>query len=145
MFESLKISGSGMTANRLWLDTISNNIANMKSTGRPGSNTAQVYKRQAPVFSQVLKNELDKNPAQFGHKSEGVTVTQILHDNNDPRMVYKPSHPHAGKEGYVAYPNINITTEMANMMAATRAYQANAAVNSSAKQIISAAIQMGRG
>lgn len=144
MFESFKISGTGMTANRLWLDTISNNIANMNSTGIPGDAQAAPYKRQIPIFSQLLNRELNSNQTIFGKKPAGVTVTRIIQDNNEPRLVYDPSHPHAADNGYVAYPNINITNEIANMMVATRAYEANATVLQATKEINMAALQIAR-
>lgn len=144
MFESFNISGSGLTANRLWLDTISNNIANMNSTGRPGDPENQPYKRQVPVFAQLLQRKINSNPVT-GCKSGGVTVTKIVEDDNDPRLVYDPAHPHADEHGYVASPDINITNEMANMMAATRAYEANATALQAAKDIAQSAIQILRG
>ncbi len=144
MFDSFNISGSGMTANRLWLDTISNNIANMNTSGRPGDEGAVPYRRQIPVFAQLLQRNLNTNPGS-GQKQQGVTVTQIIEDQSEPRLVYNPSHPHADESGYVAFPNINITNEMANMMAATRAYEANATSLQAAKDIANAALQIGRG
>jgi len=144
VFDAFNISGSGLTANRLWLDTISNNIANMNSTGRPGDPENQPYKRQVPVFAQVLHRELNQNPGT-GRRPAGVTVTKIVEDDSDPRLVYDPSHPHADENGYVASPDINITNEMANMMAATRAYEANATALQAAKDIAQTALQILRG
>jgi len=144
VFDSFNISGSGMTTNRLWLDTISNNIANMNTSGRPGDPETVPYQRQIPIFAQVLQRNLDNAPGTV-RKQEGVTITKIVEDQNDPRLVYNPSHPHADETGYVAYPNINITNEMANMMAATRAYEANATTLQAAKDIATAALQIGRG
>lgn len=145
MFDAFDISGSGMTANRLWLDTIANNVANMNSTGRPGDRENPPYRRQVPVFSQVLKRELKHSPAGTGYRPAGVTVTKILEDQNEPRLVYNPSHPHANQAGYVAYPNINITNEIANMMAATRAYEANVTALQAAKDMAMAALEISRG
>lgn len=142
MFDSFNISGSGLTANKLWLDTVAANIANMNSTGRPGDPEQPPYKRRVPVFARALEERLGATAAQ---KPAGVTVTRIAEDKSKPRLVYNPSHPHAGENGYVAMPNINITNEMANMMAATRAYQANATALESAKEIAQTALRIMRG
>ncbi|MEW5953981.1 MAG: flagellar basal body rod protein FlgC [Bacillota bacterium] len=146
LFESFSISSSGMTANRLWLDTISNNIANMNSTGRPGDPAQQPYRRQTPVFSAAVQQYLlNKNPGRGGPKTAGVKVTGILHDGAPPQLVHDPSHPHADPEtGYVAYPNINVLNEMVNMLTATRAYEANVTALNSAKEMALAALEIGR-
>lgn len=139
MFEAFNISGSGMTANRLWLDTISNNIANINSTGRPGDPEMQPYKRKVPVFSQLLHEKLNNTSS---NRLAGVEVTKIVQDHTEPHLVYSPAHPHADENGYIASPGINITNEMANMMAASRAYEANVTAFQATKEITQSALQI---
>lgn len=144
LFESFSISASGMTANRYWADLIANNVANINSTGTPGDLTNQPYQRQVPVFEEVLKQKMapGESPVAPGL---GVRVTQLVEDNGEPRLVHDPSHPDADPEtGYVAYPNVNILNEMVNLIAATRAYEANVTVLESAKNMATSALEMGR-
>ncbi len=144
LFESLHISATGMTANRLWLDLIANNVANINSTGTPGDPNNKPYRRQAPVFRQVLRQQLGAAPAAVS-PGLGVRVSQLVQDAGEPRLVYDPDHPDAHPEtGYVAYPNINILNEMVNMLAATRAYEANVTAFEAAKQMYLSALEMGR-
>lgn len=134
LFSTLRISASGLTANRLWLDTIASNIANANTT-----RTAEggPYRRQdvtmSPLgqagFSQFL-GSASSTPA-----GQGVEVAGIVSDTGAPRMVYNPNHPDADANGYVAMPNINIVTEMVNMVAAQRAYEANVTVMGAAKSM----------
>ena len=134
IFSTLRISASGLTANRLWLDTISSNIANANTT-----RTAEggPYRRRDIVmtpqgrggFSQILGSAGSTTAGQ------GVRVAAVMTDSSAPRMTYNPEHPDADANGYVAMPNVNIVTEMVNMIAATRAYEANVTVMSAAKSM----------
>lgn len=113
--DSMDISASALTAERTRMNLISSNLANANSTrtveGGP-------YKRKDAVFSSTL----DKAEAKMG---SGVEVVEIIEDQSLPRLQYDPGHPDANSQGYVAYPNVNVVEEMADMMAATRAYEAN--------------------
>ncbi|MCG8401533.1 MAG: flagellar basal body rod protein FlgC [Firmicutes bacterium] len=143
LFDSFSISASGMTANRYWADLISNNVANINTTGTPGDPANRPYQRQVPVFDEILRQKLlsKDNTANHG----GVRVSRLVNDNNEPRLVHDPSHPHADPQtGYVAYPNINILNEMINLMAASRAYEANVTTLEAAKSMSLAALDMGR-
>lgn len=135
LFESFGISASGMTANRLWLDLISNDIANIYTAGVPGDPSRPVYRRNLPVFSELLTMQSGAIPGEDRYKKSGVHVPRIIQDSSEPRMVHDPSHPYANQEGYVAYPNINIANEMVNMIAATRAYDANVTVFEAGKNM----------
>lgn len=142
LFDSFSISASGMTANRFWADLIANNVANINSTGTPGDPNHQPYRREVPVFSEILQNQLDNSKTA---PSRGVNVIKLVRDNQEPRMVYEPDHPDADPQtGYVAYPNINILNEMVNLIAATRAYEANVTALEVSKTMAAAAIDMGR-
>jgi len=136
LFDSFAISGSGLTAERLRLDLIANNIANIHTT-----RTAEggPFQRRVPVFAQRLE------AARAGFKGAGVVVAGILRDTSPPIIVHDPSHPDADAEGYVRYPNINLANEMVDMLGATRAYEANATVFEAAKELAQRALELGRG
>lgn len=134
LFSTLRISSSGLTANRLWLDTISSNIANANTT-----RTAEggPYRRRDIVMAPQGRTGFSQFLGSAGSTSvgQGVKITGIVKDNSVPRQVYNPDHPDANASGYVAMPNINIVTEMVNMIAATRAYEANVTVMGAAKSM----------
>lgn len=113
--DAMEISASALTAERTRMNLISSNLANANST-----RTAEggPYKRKDAVFATVLdKAEKEMNA--------GVEVVDIIEDRSSPRLQYDPGHPDANPQGYVAYPNVNVVEEMADMIAATRAYEAN--------------------
>jgi flagellar basal-body rod protein FlgC len=136
-WEALKISASGLTAQRLRLDIISNNIANAQTT-----RTAEggPYKRQDVVFTAEGQDSfrpaflaaLDKNGSV---KNGGVTVSEIFTDTSEGSKVYDPTHPDADEEGYVLYPNVDPVVEMTNMLSATRSYEANLSVIEAVKRM----------
>ncbi|MCG9967984.1 flagellar basal body rod protein FlgC [Pelotomaculum terephthalicicum JT] len=144
-FSSFAISASGLTAERLRLDLIANNIANMNTTGTPDDPSNPPYRRRIPLFAQILKQEEETGASQPFFKGAGVRVTKVLEDNNPPRLVYEPTHPDADERGYVAYPNINVVNEMVNMITATRAYEANVTALNAAKDMALKALEIGRG
>ncbi|BAF60272.1 flagellar basal body rod protein [Pelotomaculum thermopropionicum SI] len=145
LFDSFAISASGLTAERLRLDLISNNIANMNTAGRPDDPAVPAYRRRFPVFAQVLQEVRSAGTARPRYKGAGVRVIRIVEDHSPPRLAYEPSHPLADERGYVAYPNINIVNEMINMITATRSYEANVTALNAAKDIALKAIEIGRG
>lgn len=142
IFDAFRISGSGMTAERLRLDLISNNIANMNTAGKPGDPNLQPYKRQMPVFSEVL-DQTTANGNGIDAQGGGVMVSKIIQDNSPPKLEYDPSNPDADSAGYVAYPNINVVNEMVDSITATRAYEANVTTLNAAKDMASKALQIG--
>jgi flagellar basal-body rod protein FlgC len=126
-YSSIEVSASGLSAERLAMDTIANNIANVNTT-----RTAEggPFKRQLVVYAQ--KNE--PAPAAAGalddagdpaRSTAGVEVVGIVNDQSPDRLVYDPSHPDADANGYVHMPNVDVVKEMVDMMAASRAYEAN--------------------
>lgn len=139
LFENLAISASGMTAGRLWLDLISNNIANLNTAGRPGDPGRPAYRRLMPVFAEELRLA-----RQGGESLRGVAVSQVRQDPAPPRLVYEPGHPLADARGYVEYPNINIANEMTDLLVAARFYEANATVFNAAKGMAVKALELGR-
>ena len=144
LFRSMAISGSALTAERLRLDVIANNLANANTT-----RTAEggPYRRQEVVFAprgeatQWMFPGMDPSGTFRG---QGVRVAGITADTSAFKRVYEPGHPDADAAGYVAYPNVNPVTEMVDMMAATRAYEANVAAISAAKVMATAALDIGR-
>jgi flagellar basal-body rod protein FlgC len=144
IFDSFAISASALTAERLRLDLISNNIANINSTGRPNDPAQEPYRRKVPVFAQMLKRVQAGDGVRYGFRGAGVKMAAVLEDNSPPRLVHDPDHPHAGERGFVAYPDINIVREMVDAMTATRAYEANVTALNAAKDIALQALEIGR-
>ncbi len=144
LFRSMAISGSALTAERLRLDVIANNLANVNTT-----RTAQggPYRRQMTVFAprgeqvQWMYPGVEPKPPFRG---AGVRVVGIVQDGAAFRRVYDPGHPDADASGYVAYPNVNVVTEMVDMMSATRAYEANVAAITAARSMAERALEIGR-
>jgi flagellar basal-body rod protein FlgC len=140
-FGAIDAAASGMTAERLRLDVISNNIANVNTTrtvdGGPYRRQFVVFEpRQGDgAFSRAMSSQLQMN---------GVKVTGISKDDSPPRMIYEPGHPDADTNGYVKMPNINIVTEMVDMMTASRAYEANVTSVNVAKSMMLKALEIGK-
>jgi len=139
---SFAISASGLTAGRMWLDTIANNLANINTTR---TTRGGPYKRQVPVFLERLAREKEAGKNRFLPRGAGVEVSFLWEDQEPPRLVYDPSHPDANAEGYVAYPNINVVNEMIDLITATRAYEANLTTLEAAKNMAQKALEIGRG
>lgn len=125
LFGGLSISGSGMTAERLRMDVIAENLANAESTR--GAN-GQPYKRKEVVLGAAGGTSFDDVLA-------GVRVKAVVEDQNPGRKVYDPSHPDADKQGFVTLPNVNTVTEMVDLITATRGYEANVQALNAAKQM----------
>ncbi len=139
----LRVSSSGMTAQRMRMNTISSNIANINTTRTPEGGP---YRRKDVVFEsmpetrnfgEILTSEPDKNVQR-------VQVTDVSVDTGAPNMKYEPNHPDANEEGFVAYPNINLMEEMANMIQATRSYEANVSAMQATKDMATTALEIGR-
>ncbi|MFN7906188.1 MAG: flagellar basal body rod protein FlgC [Pseudobdellovibrionaceae bacterium] len=143
-FTGMRISSSGMTAQRTRLNTISSNIANINTTSTPEGGA---YRRKDVVFESMpdVKNFGDILMST-DPKSEfqRVQVTDVISDTKAPLMKYEPDHPDANPEGYVAYPNINLMEEMTNMIQASRAYEANVTALQAAKDMALNSLEIGR-
>jgi flagellar basal-body rod protein FlgC len=124
-YSSIEVSATGLSAQRLAMDVIANNIANVNTTRTPKGGS---YKRQLVVFAQKQEptpsaaGATDDDPAK---SRAGVEAVGIVNDTGPDRLVYVPHHPDADAAGYVHYPNIDVVKEMVDMMAASRAYEAN--------------------
>lgn len=142
MFGAIDAAASGMTAERLRMDVISNNIANVNTTrtadGGPYRRQIVVFspRAEASPFSQVLARNFDAG--------KGVRVVDIAKDSAPFKTVYDPNHPDANRDGYVSMPNVNIVAEMVDMITATRAYEANVTAVNAAKMMATKALEIGR-
>lgn len=142
-FKSMEISASGLAAQRARMNILSANLANAQSTkGDEGG----PYRRRDVVLSAVpqgseFEDYLDES---YGTQAKKVQVVAIHKDTTAPRRVFDPSHPDADGQGYVSMPNIQVMTEMVNMIAATRAYEANVTAFNEAKTMASRALDIGR-
>ncbi|MDR1379051.1 MAG: flagellar basal body rod protein FlgC [Synergistaceae bacterium] len=137
IFESMEIAGSALTAHRLWMDTVSSNLANINTTRTLAGGP---YKRKVPVFAEML----DKTVGGY-EDIGGVRVFEVAEDQTPPRLAYQPEHPDANEDGYVAFPNVSLVREMTDMLVASRAYEANLAVADSAKTMWTGALEIIRG
>jgi flagellar basal-body rod protein FlgC len=131
-FSAMDVSSSALSAERTRMNLISSNLANANTTRTPEGGP---YKRKDAVFSATeaatsFKRALD---GATGKQVRQVQVSQIVEDQNPPRMQYDPSHPDADPQGYVAMPNVNVIEEMADMLTASRAYEANVTAVQAAK------------
>jgi len=145
-WESLRISSSGLLAQRTRLDVISNNIANAQTTR---TEEGGAYKRQDVVFmpqetEPALPTFIAAKHGNNDAINGGVKVTQIMTDEQPGASVYDPTHPDADEDGYVTYPNVNPVVEMTNMLSATRSYEANLAVVEAVKRMALKALDIGR-
>ncbi len=144
---SLDISGSALTASRLRMDVISENIANASTTrteaGGPYRRKMVVYRSadgDQNSFGQVLGRTMDASSETSG----GVKVEEIKEDPTPFRMVYDPTSPDADNRGYVQMPNVNMTKEMLDMMSVTRAYSANINALNAVKSMAGKALEIGK-
>lgn len=150
MFTSINIAATGMSAERLRTDVISNNIANASTTR---TQEGGAFKKSEVIFEPVasdnptwrlpfVNEDMDNGPGK------GVRVKTISKDTSQGRLVYDPQHPDAiqsgPNKGYVEYPNVNIVEEMVNLISASRAYEANATVVQGAKEMFGSALDIGR-
>jgi len=153
IFSSFRISATGLAAERLRMDVIANNIANVNTTrtedGRP-------YRRHEVVFRALESEATGESGATrtggsvgarlsgSGAPGRGVAVVAIVEDPSPPRMVYDPGHPDADAQGYVAMPNVDPVRELVDMISAARAYEANVTALDAAKTMAMKALDIGR-
>ncbi|MGN0305319.1 MAG: flagellar basal body rod protein FlgC [Lachnospiraceae bacterium] len=145
MFDAFDINASGMTAQRFRMDIISQNVANANTTrtedGSPYVRKIVTFveKDTQTPFRQVLNKATDR------YSGKGVKVNGVYEDSKTQmNMVYDPSHPDADENGYVTYPNVNIITEMTNLIDASRSYEANATAFGASKAIAMQGLNIGK-
>ncbi|HHZ16606.1 MAG TPA: flagellar basal body rod protein FlgC [Peptococcaceae bacterium] len=144
LFHALNTSATGLSAERLRMDVISSNIANANTTrtekgGAYRRRVAVLAPQNAPSFQQVLQNSLRKQAPY-----SGVRVAEVVEDSSPLKRVYDPTHPDAGPDGYVDYPNVDIMKEMVELITASRSYEANATVLNSTKSMFLKTLEIGR-
>lgn len=142
-FSSMNVSGSALAAERTRMNLISNNLANATTTRTPEGGP---YKRKDAVFEATLPegkfNKLVKDAV--AQQARQVEVVKIVEDTNPPRLQYDPGHPDANAQGYVAFPNVNVVEEMADMISATRSYEANVTAVQAAKAMAMKTLEIGK-
>ena len=145
MFTSFDINASGMTAQRFRMDIISENVANASTTRtKDGSPYVRKVVTFAEKDSQTLFHRV-LNKATDRYSGIGVKVDGVHEDKEtEMNMVYDPSHPDADENGYVTYPNVNIITEMTNLIDASRSYEANATAFNASKSIAMQGLNLGK-
>ena len=142
-FSAIDVSSSALTAERTRMNLISSNLANANATrtieGGP-------YKRKDAVFSATpMESRFNRVlDGATGKEVRKVQITQIVEDQNPPRLQYDPGHPDANPQGYVAMPNVNVVEEMADMIGATRAYEANITAVQAAKSMAMKTLEIGK-
>ena len=147
MFSAFNINASGLTAQRYRMDVISENVANA-STTRTADGTP--YRRKVVTFEEkggqtAFSRVLGKAAYSHGYSGQVVKVSGVYEDHEtEMNMVYDPSHPDADENGYVTYPNVNIITEMTNMIDASRAYEANSTAFNASKSMVLQGLEIGR-
>ena len=151
LFQSMQISASGLAAQRIRMNVIASNLANINTTKTPEGGP---YRRKDVYFRPIKVNELgggsDVARARISFKNElerelrGVEISRVVKDQKDPRLVYNPSHPDANDKGYVSMPNINMITEVVTMMNAQRSYEANVTAINATKAMINKSMAIGR-
>ncbi len=143
-FKSINVSASGLTAERLRMDVISKNIANVNTT-RTASGSP--YRRQMPIFKERTGDSFEDvlKKAQGAYVGgDGVEVTQVAEDQSDFKRVYNPGHPDSDDEGYLLMPNVDVVSEMVNLISATRGYESNITSLNASKSMAMKALEIGR-
>ena len=143
-FSSLDVSASGMSAQRMRMDLISQNIANANTT-RTENGTP--YRRQTLLLGTNATNPFSNYLTGSARSILGdgkVKIKGIVQDQTDFRRVYEPDNPEADEDGYVSYPNVDIVTEMVDMISASRSYEANVTASTASKNMAMQAINIGR-
>lgn len=141
IFATMKISASALKAQRIRMNAISSNLANIETTRTPDGGP---YRKREVVFQSSTEGFANKLDNQMRDATQGVKVSKIQTSTRAPRMVYDPSHPDANEQGEVAMPNISLVEETADMMSASRAYEANVTVVKSAKRMALKALSIGQ-
>jgi len=140
LFRALQVSASGMTAQRARMEVVTENLANSDSavtpTGKPYQRKLVVLRAVDGAFQDVMRASAEPEG--------GVRVDAIVEGKDQPRRIHQPDHPHAAADGFVSMPNINPLREMLDMMASTRAYEANVSAIQALKSMMQKALELGR-
>jgi flagellar basal-body rod protein FlgC len=143
IYDALRTSSSGLSAQRMRMNLISANLANVNTTrtpeGGPYRRKEVVFeaRSQSPSFHEALQSRQGRQPAE-------VRAVEVFDDPRPPILKYDPGHPDADAQGYVRLPNVNMMEEMVNMISATRSYEANVAVVKASKDMALKALEIGK-
>ena len=140
LFNVFNITGSGMSAQSVRLNTTASNIANADSVS---SSADQTYRARHPVFAAAMQDAAAGQNSKGG-SSVGVDVLGIVESDKPLNVEYSPSHPMADKDGYIYKPNVNVIEEMTNMISASRSYQTNVQLAESAKSMLNKTLTLGQ-
>jgi flagellar basal-body rod protein FlgC len=136
VFDTIRIAASGLTAQRLRMDVAASNLANAQTTRTQGGQQGEPYQEEAVVFQAQQMGPMAA--------AQGVSAVAIIETSRPNTRVYDPNNPDADATGFVTYPNVDVASEMADMMGAARSYSVNATVAQAAKQQALDAIDLGR-
>jgi flagellar basal-body rod protein FlgC len=134
LYNVFDVSGTGMSAQSIRLNTTASNIANANSVS---SSIDETYKARHPVFAAEMTKAMSS-------QAKGVNVLGIVESDAPLKVEHNPNHPMADSNGYVYKPNVNVVEEMANMISASRSYQTNVQIADAAKQMLSKTLQLGQ-
>ncbi len=148
MFDALNVSASGLSAERTRMDVVANNLANAQTTrganGQPFRRQEVVMQAESQSFASVLSRNVGTMTEPKG-APRGVKVVEVAEDPTPNRRIYDPGHPDADANGYISLPNVNPVTEMVDLIASSRAYEANATAMQTAKQMFTKTVDLLRG
>ena len=136
VFDTIRIAASGLTAQRLRMDVAASNLANAQTTRTQGGQAGQPYQEEEVVFQATQMGPMAA--------AQGVAAVAIVKSTQPGTRVYDPSNPDADSTGFVNYPNVNVASQMSDMMGAARSYQVNATVAQAAKQLALDALDLGK-
>ena len=145
LFKTMAITASSLTAQRVRMDVISNNVANMETTK---TSEGGPYQRKLVKFRPIVADDFQATLAAARGKqlpTEGVEVVQVGIDQTPGRKVFDPNHLDADADGFVVMPNVDVLVEIADMMSASRSYEAGVTVFNSAKSMFISSLEIGRG
>lgn len=146
LHDSLRISASGLSAERLRMDVISSNVANANTTRSPQGGP---YRRQVALLASEspesqFKNALSRLRSEDSSVTQGVRIAGIKEDSSPNKRVYDPKHPDANDDGFVEYPNVDVMKEMVELITASRAYDANITVMNNTKNMLFRTLEIGQ-
>ncbi|MCF6466319.1 flagellar basal body rod protein FlgC [Clostridium sp. Cult2] len=143
IFDSINISASALTAEKTRIDIISKNMANVNTTRATGG---MPYRRQMVVFEENKKTPFSAYMDKYTNKftGNGVAISEIVEDSTPYKLKYEPGHPDADENGYVMLPNVEMVSEMVDMIDAQRAYEANITALNGTKSMLMKALEIGR-
>ncbi|TVQ78246.1 MAG: flagellar basal body rod protein FlgC [Bradymonadales bacterium] len=142
LLTAIRISASGLSAQRTRLNVLSSNLANANSTR--SADGAGPYRRKDPIFQEKSASEFGSILDRASRQLSGVQVTEIREDTRPGERIFDPHHPDADEEGYITMPNVNVVTELTDIMATSGTYEANTTALRVAREMINAALSIGR-